>query len=621
MLLRNRAHLAHYIKSGFSLLFDATMGGIILFVSALMVSDIYITSVRGKILASLLFAIAIIAVFYVLKIHTWIWRFTSRENIWSLAGAIIVTFLVYLPAAWYFSQKDMLPLAAVIIAVPLLILALCAARLFYQAHKAGEFAALSQGYSPRAIPGILFGSAESCAKLARQIRSAEVKDFRLLGAIVTDDAIAGQSLSGITVLGHFHELDGILERQAQLTEKALRLIIADNIEQQEQVADLIRATSRHNAVVRRFVDHTGRLAQVDPSILLARPKRDLDQSRSRKLIEGKRILVTGAGGTIGSELVRQILPFDPHSICLFDSSEYNLFEIEQELDSNAIDESRRISFLGDIRDAARVEEAFAAFKPEIVLHAAALKHVPLMECNATEAILTNIFGTQIVAKASKRHEVDAFVFISTDKAVDPTNVMGTTKRASELIIRQISKTAAGSYSLVRFGNVLGSAGSVVPLFEQQIEQGGPVTVTHEEVERFFMTVEEAAALVLQAASLTQKNEDGAALYVLDMGGAVKIKDLARQLIRLKGLEPDHDIEVIYTGLRAGEKLKENLIYNDEQISERAADGILTLKMNDSESDLAETLIEKIIKHAQRRDTAAARRALARLSPTLVNNAQ
>jgi O-antigen biosynthesis protein WbqV len=313
------------------------------------------------------------------------------------------------------------------------------------------------------------------------------------------------------------------------------------------------------------------LTPVQAADLLTRPPRPLDADRARNLIEGKRVLVTGAGGTIGGELTRQILALGPASLILFDASEFNLYSIDRELAETGTTMTWR-SELGDVRDEARLAELFARERPQIVLHAAALKHVPLMEANPAEAVLTNVAGALAVARLA-RDLAEVFVFVSTDKAVNPTNVMGATKRVAERGIAALMAGGKARAAVVRFGNVLGSAGSVVPLFERQIAAGGPLTLTHPDMVRYFMTVQEAAGLVLQAAALPEP-AGSARIYVLDMGEPVRIEDMAEKLIRLHGLRPGHDIALVHTGLRPGEKLYEELFYAEEDVCATAADGVM-----------------------------------------------
>jgi len=299
----------------------------------------------------------------------------------------------------------------------------------------------------------------------------------------------------------------------------------------------------------------------------------LDRASMAQLVAGKRVLVTGAGGSIGSELVRQMLPHNPAAILLYEQSEYTLYEIDREV-AGAAPELARHAVIGDVRDGAQLQRVFGCFKPQLVFHAAAIKHVPMAEMNPEQAVLTNIVGTKLVADACVAHAVQAMVQISTDKAVNPTSVMGASKRAAEIYTQMLAQEGGATrFITVRFGNVLNSAGSVVPLFQQQLQAGGPLTVTHKDMTRYFMTIGEAVQLVLQAAALGLGLEEQAPIFVLDMGEPVKIEALACQMIRLSGKRPYVDIPIIFTGLRPGEKLFEELFAEGENLRTTAHQSI------------------------------------------------
>lgn len=298
---------------------------------------------------------------------------------------------------------------------------------------------------------------------------------------------------------------------------------------------------------------------VDIEDLLGRESIEVDFNLMGSYIQDSTILVTGAGGSIGSELCRQIANIRPKKLIMLDNYENNLYSIQQELIRRYGDSIKMIAVVASIREQKRMEKIFDKYRPEVVFHAAAHKHVPLMENSPSEAIKNNIFGTLNVAMLSSKYNVKRFLLISTDKAVNPTNIMGATKRAAEMIIQSLNEESKTEFVAVRFGNVLGSNGSVIPLFKKQIEEGGPVTVTHPNIIRYFMTIEEAVGLVIQAGGMAKGGE----IFVLDMGEPVKILDLARNLIRLSGFEPDVDIKIVFTGLRPGEKLYEELLMSEE----------------------------------------------------------
>jgi FlaA1/EpsC-like NDP-sugar epimerase len=299
---------------------------------------------------------------------------------------------------------------------------------------------------------------------------------------------------------------------------------------------------------------------LDVADLLGRPAVDLDTPELQRFLAGKRVLVSGAGGSIGSEICRQGMRFCPERLILLERTENSLFEIDRELRHSWVGAQIR-PCIGDACDARRVRQVFEAERPQVVFHCAAHKHVPMMEAHPCEAIKNNVFGTRIVADAASEVETAAFVLVSTDKAVNPTSVMGASKRFAELYVQSLNGTGGSTRFLaVRFGNVLGSSGSVVPIFQRQIEAGGPVTVTHPEMRRYFMTIPEASQLVMQAGAIGQGGE----IFVLDMGSQVRILDLAHELIRRNGLRPGDDIEIRFSGIRPGEKLYEELANDDEQ---------------------------------------------------------
>lgn len=305
------------------------------------------------------------------------------------------------------------------------------------------------------------------------------------------------------------------------------------------------------------------IKQVGATELLSRPEIMLDTEEAIGIIKGKTVLVTGGGGSIGSEICRQIASMEPNKVIIFDIYENTAYELYRELLNEYGDEAkdRFVVEIGSVRDSERLWELFDAYSPQVIFHAAAHKHVPLMEHNPREAVLNNVFGTLNVVKLAIEWDVERFVLISTDKAVNPTNVMGATKRMCEMIMQRYAKVSPTIFTAVRFGNVLGSHGSVIPLFKAQIAKGGPVTVTHKDVTRYFMTIPEASRLVIQAAALAKGGE----IFVLDMGEPVRIYDLAEKLIRLSGFEPGKDIKIEITGLRPGEKLYEELLMDDEGV--------------------------------------------------------
>jgi FlaA1/EpsC-like NDP-sugar epimerase len=343
--------------------------------------------------------------------------------------------------------------------------------------------------------------------------------------------------------------------------------------------------------------------------LVGRQEVRLDPARISRFLCGKRILVTGAGGSIGSELIRQISRFQPEVVGMLDFSEFNLFHIEQEV-RHRLQLMPTESFLADIRDRNALQTAVERFKPHILFHAAAYKHVPMQERHPREAVLNNVLGTRNVAEAALNSKVERFVLVSTDKAVRPTNVMGATKRVAELLVESMSGNRTTRFVAVRFGNVLSSSGSAIPIFQEQIARGGPVTVTHPDVSRYFMSIPEAAQLILQAGTMGEGGE----IFILNMGEPIRIVDLARDLIRLHGLEPDRDIIIDFVGLRPGEKLHEELITSGEGIVPTSHEKIMVLRGDSHPPEVVLKQVEELIALASLSDDSALKRKLQEIVP-------
>ena len=351
--------------------------------------------------------------------------------------------------------------------------------------------------------------------------------------------------------------------------------------------------------------------EVEPEDVLPRDPVKIDTELIKESLSGKRVLVTGASGSIGSEICRQVLRFGAEELLALDIDETGLFNLNREL-TRHFSESHVRMIIGDVRDPQRIEDVFSAHHPQVIFHAAAYKHVPLMEQFPGEAVKTNIFGTRTVLEEARRNGVEAFVFISTDKAVNPTSVMGATKRVAETIVRLPDDSSTTRCMAVRFGNVLGSRGSVIPTFVDQIHRGGPVTITHPEMKRYFMLTSEAVLLVLQAGAMGRGGE----VFVLDMGDPVMILDLAKDLIRFYGHEPDQDIAIVYTGVRPGEKLYEELLTAEEGTDATTHEKIFVARMNNvlARND-EDTVLQQLWDFAQKGDRSAIIAHLQRLVPT------
>jgi FlaA1/EpsC-like NDP-sugar epimerase len=409
---------------------------------------------------------------------------------------------------------------------------------------------------------LIVGAGNAGILVLHEIRKSNDSPLNPIAFIDDDLDKLNMMILGIPVVGTKEDIHSIVKQYS-----IEMIIIAMPSAQKTEITKIVNICNENNVDVRilpRINDIiNGRitlnmLREVKIEDLLDRPAIELDLHGIAEYVTNKTVLVTGAGGSIGSEICRQISSFQPEKLLLIGHGENSLYLIENEL-KKSFPHLKFEAIIADIQDRQRIENIFETYSPNIIFHAAAHKHVPLMEFNPTEAIKNNIFGTKNVAECAHKYQAEQFVFISTDKAVNPTSVMGVTKRVAELIIQSLNLISNTNFVAVRFGNVLGSRGSVIPLFKQQIKEGGPVTVTHPEMTRYFMTIPEAVQLVIQAGAFAKGGE----IFILDMGKPVKIADLARNLIILSGLTPDKDIMIEYTGIRPGEKLYEELLTSEE----------------------------------------------------------
>ncbi len=498
------------------------------------------------------------AIFWRLGLYRGIWRYASLHDLRLIvlavgAGALVVPFALVL-----LRLAGLVPRSVFVIDPLLLLFVMGGSRLAFRAWKEGRIASLR---SVAGAPVLILGAGDAADALIRELSAK--RDWRVVGLLDDGALKQGRQIHGVPVRGRIDEVARVAEA----------LDVSHAIIAMPAASHTVRRNAVHMATqaglkvmtVPSFDDiMTGKvtvsqLRKVELDDLLGRDPVVLDSAGLSSFLSGKTVLVTGAGGSIGSELCRQIARFAPSRLVLFELSEYALYQIEQEFRKDhpglAI-----VCVVGDARNPRRVDQALREYRPSVVFHAAAYKHVPLMEdVNAWEAVQNNVLGTYTFASASARHGVDKFVLISTDKAVNPTNVMGASKRLAEIVCQALQAAAATRFVMVRFGNVLGSAGSVIPKFRQQIAEGGPVTVTHPKITRYFMSIPEAAQLVLQAGHMG----GGGEIFVLDMGEPVRIVDLAREMIRLSGFS-ESEISIVFTGLRPGEKLYEEVLTDDER---------------------------------------------------------
>jgi len=527
-------------------------------------------------------------VFLITGLYRGIWRYASLPDLFNIAKAATLTVLIFLPVMFIFTRLETLPRSTMFINWMVLIALLGGPRLGYRLFKdRGLDHALERTSTRRVVPVLLISTRDGADTFIRETVRDRNSVYRVVGVLSDTRSRVGREIYGVPVLGLIDELETVVARLDRRGSRPQKLIVTAQGLAGAAVRDLLERADTLAIPLARLPRATElRVGLTDPAAvqpiaiedLLGRPQAVLDREAMARLVRGRRVLVTGAGGTIGSELARQLAALAPAQLILFDNSEYLLYTIDIELGERFPGQPVR-PLLGDVRDRLRVEEVIAAELPEVVFHAAALKHVPMVELNPVEGVLTNVIGSRNVAEAARTHGARLVVQISTDKAVNPTSVMGATKRLAEaacqaLDLDEASRARRGHggtrFVTVRFGNVLGSTGSVVPLFSRQLAAGGPLTVTDPAVSRFFMTVREAVELVLEASATAAPGEMASAeaeargkIFVLDMGEPVRIVDLAQQMIRLAGLVPGQDVQIEFVGLRPGEKLHEELFHDAE----------------------------------------------------------
>lgn len=508
------------------------------------------------------------AVFYALRVHRGLWKFAAAHDLMKLGIANVLASTVFTIATAEIVGRSF-PRSIYCIDFLICFLLTTGARFFFRVYQ--ELIRSETGRR-EGKNVLIYGAGVAGVMLLRDIRSNPKQGYTVVGFLDDDPRKKSDVVWGVQVLGTGRDGPVIVDRFRNSKRKIEEIIIAFPSATGREVREAL-ANCRAAGVACKIIPGLGELlrgrvlsAQLrDASVhdLLGREPVRLDQERIRAEIGTRSILVTGAAGSIGSELSRQVASFNPERLILFDQAESDLFRIEMEL-RKRFPGLELVPAIGDICDAVRVEEVLRRYRIDSIFHAAAYKHVPMMEAHVLEAVKNNVIGTWNLALAAHRVNVSNFLMISSDKAVNPTSIMGLTKRVTELIVSSMAHTerpVGGKFVSVRFGNVLGSNGSVVPIFQQQIAEGGPVTVTHPEMRRYFMTIREAVQLVLQASTMGKASE----IFVLDMGQPVRIADLASNMIRLAGLEPGEDIEIRFTGLRPGEKLFEELVLDGEDI--------------------------------------------------------
>ncbi len=539
-----------------------------------------------------------------------LWRFASIHDLWNIIRATIIGVVLIMVALFFVNRGLGVPRTSLALYPLFLIFLLGGPRLIYRVWKNYG---LNMQIAPNAKRVLILGAGHSGEMLVREMRREGV--YQPIGFLDDNSRLRGAKVHGLPVYGQINRLPSLIEDEnvdiviiavPSATNTQMRRIV----ELCEQAAVPFRTLpSMEDLVSGRALVNELREVAIDD--LLGRDPVNLNWKSISDGLAGKVVLVSGGGGSIGSELCRQVARLGPSRLVILERSEFNLYQIEIELKQN-FPNLHLETCLVDVSEAVAVDHVFNTHKPDVIFHAAAYKHVPMLEDQAREAVKNNIIGTQTIALAADHHASGIFVLVSTDKAVNPANVMGATKRTAEIFCQSLGQKSDTRFITVRFGNVLGSAGSVVPLFRSQIEVGGPVTVTHPEISRFFMTISEASQLIIQAGVMGKGGE----IFVLDMGEPVRIVYLAEQMIRLSGKTPGDDIKITYTGLRPGEKLFEELFHDQESLTETGHEKIFLAQSRVVDNDEVKLIIKEMANGCQNYDNDALKLLLKKLVPEM-----
>jgi FlaA1/EpsC-like NDP-sugar epimerase len=524
--------------------------------------------------------------FYWSGMYRGVWRFASLPDLIRILKAVAVGAAISFGLFFLLFWLDKIPRSMVLLYPLLLSIFLSGPRFLYRWSKDRRLT-LTTGKRV-----LIVGAGRAGEILVRDLLRKQGHEYSPVAFVDDKPRRHGQDLHGVPVVGYCEEIPGLVERlDIEIIMLAVPSARATQLRHLVELCEKsgvpFQTVPALDALMSGQVS-INELREVSIEDILGRDPVSLDWDAIREGLSGKTILVTGGGGSIGSELCRQIAALQPAQLILLENSEYNLYALDMEL-GQRFPAVQLTNCLGDVRDAAKVEQLFSELRPDVVFHAAAYKHVPMLEHQLREAVYNNVQGTRNVALAADRHGCSEFVLISTDKAVNPANVMGATKRVAEIFCQNLDGQSQTRFITVRFGNVLDSAGSVVPLFREQIRAGGPVTVTHADMERYFMTIPEAALLILQSAVLG----NGGEIFVLDMGEPVKIQYLAEQMIRLSGKEPDVDIVIVCTGLRPGEKLYEELFHEQEKLEHTQHKKILLARHREVDWDELTKVLDEV----------------------------
>ena len=528
-----------------------------------MIPDHYL---QGFFVFTPIWCLLCLIVFACCSLYRSIWRFASVDELLRIIGAYLI--LGAAGGIFLLMGNHQMPYSFYILGSVFSCICTVGIRFVYRLARGlrNQFHAMSGSKGEERI--MIIGAGEAGRTLANEIENSDYIASRVVCVIDDNPSKLHKRLCGVPIVGNRHDIP-----EAVKTYEVDRIVFAIPTAKpsvRKEILDICATTGCQVQVLPGIFQLVNgeiginKLREVDPQDLLGRDPIKVNMDEIMHYISGKVVMVTGGGGSIGSELCRQIARANPKQLIILDIYENNAYDIQMEL-SRKCPDLDLVVLIGSVRNTARLDYVLSTYRPELVFHAAAHKHVPLMEDSPNEAIKNNVFGTYKMAQAAAKYGVKRFVLISTDKAVNPTNIMGASKRLCEMVVQMMNRESETEFVAVRFGNVLGSNGSVIPLFKKQIEAGGPVTVTHPDIIRYFMTIPEAVSLVLQAGYYAKGGE----IFVLDMGDPVKIDDMARNLIRLSGYEPDVDIKVEYTGLRPGEKLYEELLMKEEGMQDTA----------------------------------------------------
>ena len=541
------------------------------------------------------------------------WRRLTTDDLVTLVRALALGTVVFGVAAYLAAALDWIAFLPVRVFILDALLSVFAIVGFRAVLRSSRDLRQARSRSLTTKPVLIVGAGDAGMQVARALREESKHGYEAVGFIDDDPGKQGMVIQGVPVLGVRNDLQRLI-RQLEVVELWIAMPSAPGAVIKEAVHQAREAGLRTVKVVPgNSAILTGRvevedIRSVQLEELLGRDPVQIDSEKISQWISGRSVLVTGAAGSIGAEICRQVARLGAAKLVMLDQDETGVYDLNREIEPRfpAVEIEQCI---GDVRDAGKLDQVFAHSRPDVVFHAAAYKHVPLMEEHPDQAVMTNVMGTKKVAEAARRWCVDRFVLISTDKAVNPSSIMGATKRAAEILIRQIGEGSSTDFIAVRFGNVLGSRGSVVPVFRDQIARGGPVTVTDPEMKRYFMTIPEAVTLVLQAGTIGENGQ----VLVLDMGEPVKIVDLARQMIQLSGFEPDKEIQIVFTGIRPGEKLFEDILSAEEGTHSTRHDRVFVAQVNGgiSAGELMKRTeaLEEAVHHGNRKEIVTRLRAI------------